>query len=123
MDELKKEKPIVLVAEDTNSNYLLVSAILKKDYVLYRANDGAEAVEMSRTIEPDIILMDICMPNVDGLDATVQIRAFNPNVPIIAVTAYAFESDRQRAMDAGCTDFLTKPISIVKLKEIIKKWV
>lgn len=123
MDELKKEKPVVLVAEDTNSNYLLVSAILKKDYVLYRANDGVEAVEMSRTIEPDIILMDICMPNVDGLDATVQIRAFNPNVPIIAVTAYAFESDHQRAMDAGCTDFLTKPISIVKLKEIIKKWV
>lgn len=123
MDKLEKKLPVILVAEDTDSNYLLVSTILKKEYELHWAKDGAEVVRMSSVVLPDIILMDICMPHVDGLEATRQIRCFNQSVPIVAVTAFAFDSDRQRALDAGCNDYLTKPISTQELKEMVKKWI
>ena len=72
---------------------------------------------------PDIILMDMKMPNLDGLDATKIIRELSPGVPIIALTAFAYDHDRKAALEAGCNDFLTKPFTQEKLKETIKKWV
>jgi CheY-like chemotaxis protein len=113
--------PIVLVAEDTDSNYLLISMILKREYQVEWAHDGVEAVDMCKQLNPDIILMDIRMPNMDGLEATSKIREFNTTVPIIAVTAFAFDKDRLEAMKAGCNDFLTKPIMASVLKENIQK--
>lgn len=113
----------VLIAEDTDSNYILTKAILSKEYHLERAKDGMEAVNMFVEINPDIILMDMKMPNLGGLDATKVIRELSPDVPIVALTAFAYDHDRKAALEAGCNDFLTKPFTQEVLKETIKKWV
>ena len=113
----------ILIAEDTDSNYILTKAILGKEYHLERAKDGMEAVNMFVEINPDIILMDMKMPNLGGLDATKIIRELSPTVPIIALTAFAYDHDRKAAFDAGCNDFLTKPFTQEGLKETIKRWV
>ncbi len=117
------EMKTVLIAEDTDSNYILTKAILSKEYHLERAKDGMEAVNMFAEINPDIILMDMKMPNLDGLDATRIIRELSPDVPIVALTAFAYDNDRKAAFEAGCNDFLTKPFTQEKLKETIKKWI
>lgn len=112
----------ILVAEDTECNYILVKAILGHVYHLEHANDGMEAVTMFEKLHPDLILMDMKMPNLGGLDATRIIRELSPNIPIIALTAFAYEHDRQAALEIGCNDFLTKPFTQEVLKEMIKKW-
>ena len=101
----------ILIAEDNDSNFVLMTYILKKYYQFERAKNGQEAVEMVGKDHFDIVLMDIKMPIMDGLEATKAIREFNSEVPIVALTANAFDSDRQAAMEAGCNDFLAKPVS------------
>lgn len=113
-------KPVILVAEDTDSNYLLVNTILKGQYIIYRAVDGHEAVKMHEEIHPDLILMDIRMPNKDGIEATKEIREKDLKTPIIALTAFAYNQDRQKTMEAGCDGFITKPLSAVALKKTIE---
>lgn len=112
----------ILIAEDTDSNYDLLNAILSKQYRLVRANDGMEAVLLYDEVKPDLILMDIKMPNLDGLEATKIIRELSATVPIIAQSAFAYEHDVKAAMEAGCNDFIAKPIAQSKLKEVIDKW-
>ena len=112
----------ILIAEDTDSNYDLLNAILGKQYRLVRANDGMEAVLLYDEVKPDLILMDIKMPNLDGLEATKIIRELSATVPIIAQSAFAYEHDVKAAMEAGCNDFIAKPIAQSKLKEVINKW-
>jgi len=112
----------ILVAEDMDSNYLLVESILKPIYHLQRAQNGKEAIDLFRKTNPDLILMDIRMPVIDGLEATKIIKSLSPNTPIIALTAFAYEEDNQAALAAGCSDFLTKPFKQEILKETIKKW-
>jgi len=112
----------ILVAEDTESNFLLLSIILRKDYEILRAFNGAEAVEICRAEHPDLILMDIKMPYMDGLEATRLIRGYSKDIPIIALTAFAFESDRERAIEAGCNDYLTKPVSQEAIEKILDKY-
>lgn len=109
--------PTILVAEDTESNYLLISTILKKEYILIRARNGVEAIKLFEQMNPDIILMDIKMPEMNGIEATRIIRKSNQTVPIIAITAFAFDQDKQRALDAGCTDYIAKPIHAETLKK------
>lgn len=116
------EKATILIAEDTDSNFDLQNAILGRKYRLVRARDGMEAVTMYDEVNPDLILMDIKMPNLDGLEATRIIRQLSAEVPIIAQSAYAYEHDRNAAEEAGCNDFISKPIAQEKLKEKIKKW-
>ena len=113
----------ILIAEDTDSNYILIKAILGKEYHLERAKDGMEAVNMFVELNPDIILMDMKMPNLGGLDATRIIRELSPDIPIIALTAFAYDHDRKAALEVGCNDFLTKPFTQEVLKETIKKWI
>lgn len=120
--EAETDKATILIAEDTDSNYDLLNAILGRKYQLVRARDGMEAVTMYDEAEPDLILMDIKMPNLDGLEATRIIRQLSADVPIIAQSAYAYEYDRKAAEEAGCNDFISKPIAQEKLKEMIKKW-
>ena len=110
----------ILVAEDIDSNYLLVKAILRNMHV-ERAVDGVKAVEMAKNSHYDCILMDMKMPNMDGLEATRHIREFDKQVSIIAVTANAFDSDRKNALEAGCNDFVTKPITRGSLLDAIEK--
>jgi signal transduction histidine kinase/ActR/RegA family two-component response regulator len=116
------EKKTVLVAEDTDFNYILVNAILGKIYTLVHAKDGMEAVRLFEETNPDLILMDMKMPNMGGLDATRIIRQLSSEVPIIAFTAFAFDHDKQAALEAGCNDFLTKPFTQEALKEMIVTW-
>ncbi len=101
----------ILVAEDNDSNFILMTYILKKFYQFERAKNGQEAVDMVEKGEYDLVLMDIKMPIMDGLEATKKIKETHPSLPIIALTANAFDSDRQIAFDAGCDEFLSKPIS------------
>lgn len=111
----------ILIAEDNDSNYILMTYILKKYYQFDRARNGQEAVEKTNSEPYDLILMDIKMPVMDGLEATKKIKESHPDLPIIALTANAFDSDRQMAFDAGCNEFLSKPISSeVCLKTIAK---
>lgn len=109
----------ILIAEDEESNYKLLSSILKKKYNLLHAWDGKEAVELYRQHRPDMILMDINMPVMDGYEATREIRKISVTVPIIAVTAYAYESDRQRILNEGFDSYMAKPIRSHKLEEAI----
>ncbi len=113
----------ILVAEDNDSNYMLMTYILKRNYEFFRARNGKEAVEMALTEKPDLVLMDIKMPQMDGLEATRQIRTQAAELPIIALTANAFDSDRQQALQAGCNDFLPKPINAEKCLQTIEKFI
>jgi len=123
-DERFAEMPediTILVAEDTDSNFKLIEAMIGKEYKLVRALNGIEAVSICREIRPDLILMDIKMPEMNGLDATQIIRRTFAYIPIIAQSAYAFEDDKKRALESGCTDFLPKPFTKKQLSEIIRK--
>lgn len=113
----------ILVAEDNDSNFILMTYILKKYYAYERARNGKEAVELVGKNAYDMVLMDIKMPVMDGLEATKAIKENNPDIPIIALTANAFDSDRQLALEVGCDDFLTKPISSTKCLETIEKFI
>ena len=117
-----ERKPLILIAEDVESNYKLLEIILKKEYDLLWAKNGKEAVEYAFAEHPDAVLMDIKMPNLDGLEATKIIRELSATVPIIAQSAFAYEQDRKAAKEAGCNDFIAKPIADDKLKAMIHKW-
>lgn len=104
----------ILIAEDNDSNYILMTYILKKAYQFLRAKNGQEAVEMADKGGIDLILMDMKMPVMDGVEATKKIKENHPDLPIVALTANAFESDRQTMLDAGCDEFLSKPVSSEK---------
>ena len=122
LNEISKEDLKILIAEDNDSNYLLVRHILK-DYNLTRALDGADAVWKARNESFDLIFMDMKMPVMGGLEATRRIREFNAKVPIVALTANAFDSDKGSAIEAGCNAFLAKPLSKKQLLEIFStKW-
>lgn len=120
------ENPIegvtILVAEDNQSNYELIEAMIGKIHHLVHANDGMEAIQLYERYRPELVLMDIKMPNIDGLDATRTIREISTDVPIIAVSAYAYEKDKAAAIESGCNEFLTKPISAEVLKATINKY-
>ena len=111
----------ILIAEDNDSNFVLMSYILKKYYQFERARNGQEAVEMVDKNQYDIVLMDVKMPIMDGLEATKAIKEKHPDLPIVALTANAFDSDRQLAMEVGCNDFLSKPVSSEECIETIKR--
>ncbi len=113
----------ILIAEDTDSNYMLLEILLRKHYTLERACDGLEAVEKAKNQPYDLILMDIRMPHLNGIEATRAIREFNTVLPIIAQTANAFDTDREAALSAGCNDFITKPIGFEALNALIKKYI
>jgi len=113
----------ILVAEDNDSNFILMTYILKKYYEYDRAKNGQEAVDMVENGTYDMVLMDIKMPVLDGLEATKAIREKHPDLPIVALTANAFDSDRQLAMQAGCNDFLSKPVSSDICIKTLRKYI
>ena len=117
------QRRTVLVAEDVDSNFLLLKTLLGKRCNLLWAKDGEDAVNQFKEHQPDLILMDIKMPHMDGLEATRLIRSYSKEVPIVALTAFAFESDKDRAIEAGCDDFLTKPVSQNALEKVLDKYV
>ena len=117
-------KPLILIAEDVESNSLLISQHLQKagiDFLV--VTDGQQAVEACR-LHPliTLVLMDIKIPVMNGYEATREIKTFAPTLPVIALTAYAQSGDKKKALDAGCDDYLTKPVSKELLMDKIKKF-
>ena len=102
----------ILIAEDVELNLDLLVQILEEDYELITAGDGAAAIELAESARPDLILMDLSLPVVDGWDATRAIKgkAGLNHIPIVALTAHAMHGDEEKARAAGCDEYLTKPI-------------
>ena len=110
--------PKILLAEDVEENWDMLSRRLKRrGYEVVIAPDGRQAVALAASERPDLILMDMNMPDVDGWEATRQIRAQaeTSTVPIIAVTAHGMAGDRERALEAGCDDLHAKPVDLPRL--------
>ena len=118
----EEEQKIILVAEDIQSNFSLVSSLLKNRCKLLHAPNGQKAVEIVQTQPVDLVLMDMKMPIMDGRTATAEIRKFNTRIPIVALTAHAFEADRVTALEVGCDDYLVKPINGAKLMQALKEY-
>ena len=117
-EQIKK----ILVAEDVESNFILLKNLIGREYTLLWAKDGVEAIEMYKQYQPDLILMDVKMPRMDGLEATHIIRSYSKEIPIIALTAYAFGTDKEQALEMGCNDYVTNPISERSLRKALDKY-
>ncbi len=117
VNKAKEEKLTVLVAEDNASNFRLLESILGNDYNLIHAWNGKEAVEMFELHRPEMVLMDINMPEMNGYEATEEIRKFSDNVPIIALTAYAYASDEERILNSGFDAYTPKPLDANRLRK------
>jgi CheY-like chemotaxis protein len=121
--------PKILLVEDNEMNRDMLSRRLeKRGYTLIIAVDGGQGVALAKSEVPDLILMDMSLPVLDGWEATQQVKAdpSTKGIPIIALTAHAMESDRQKALEAGCDDFDTKPVELArlltKIEELLKKF-
>lgn len=117
-------RPLVLIAEDDQINILLLVTMLNKTRAnVWHVENGLMAVECCRQHpEVSLVLMDLKMPEMDGFEATRQIKSFRPGLPIIAVTAFAMPGDRDRAINAGCDDYMSKPFSSTDLKNKLKDY-
>ncbi|MEI8004961.1 MAG: response regulator [Bacteroidota bacterium] len=113
----------ILIAEDDETSDFLISSILRNNnHELFHAATGAEAIEECRNNQGlDLVLMDIRMPDISGLEATRLIRQFNKSLIIIAQTAYALAGDREKALEAGCNDYIAKPINKDELEKLIQQ--
>lgn len=122
MEDNKLAGKRILVVEDEESNYDLIRVYLKKyKPIITWAKDGQNAVEVFKNNQFDLILMDIQLPLMNGIEATKIIKEFNNQIPIIAQTAYAMSQDRQKAIDAGCNDYISKPMKRKDLISLIEK--
>ncbi len=115
-------KQSILIAEDVEENYYLLNVIFGKEYNLYHAHTGVEAVQMFKQYNPSIILMDIKMPEMDGFEASQAIRKLSSTVPIFALTAFSQDQERKKAKECRINEYITKPIDITLLKETVKKY-
>lgn len=121
--------PKLLLVEDNEMNRDMLSRRLeKRGYSLVIAVDGGAGVSLAKSELPDLILMDMSLPVIDGWEATKQVKAdpATAGIPIIALTAHAMDSDRVKALEAGCDDFDTKPVELArllgKIEELLKKF-
>lgn len=108
---------ILLVEDDEMNRDMLSRRLLKREYEVVIAVDGEQGVAMARSENPDIILMDMSLPGIDGWTATRQVKSDEATraIPVIALTAHAMAGDRERALEAGCDDFDTKPVELQRL--------
>jgi CheY-like chemotaxis protein len=116
----------ILIAEDHPDNReMLMRRLMRRGYEVHTAENGAEAVEKARTCAPDVILMDISMPIMSGIEATRVLRRTpeGRSVKIVALTAHAMESARQECLEAGCDGFASKPVDFAGLLALIEKYV
>ncbi|HOO56884.1 MAG TPA: response regulator [bacterium] len=116
----------ILVIEDNEQNLYLIRFILQKNgYDVLEARNGETGVEMAVSLRPDLILMDIQLPDIDGLEATKRIRnsKANGDIPIVAITSYAMTGDRERSIAAGCTGYIEKPINPETVMIEIEKYI
>jgi len=118
------DKPLILIVEDVESNYLYLNAVLTKlDAHIEWVKNGLEAVNFAKEHpETDLILMDLQMPEMNGYDASREIKKIYPEMIIIAQTAFAMSDDRSKALEAGCDDYLAKPIRSKDLLDTVNKY-
>ena len=114
---------LILIVEDEPKNLKMLSDLLRRfDYEIIDAQDGEQGVQLARLKMPGLILMDIMLPKMDGLEAT-RILKSDPttrHIPIVALTAYAMKGDRERTLEAGCDGYIAKPIDIQELLKTVK---
>ena len=122
---LSRPMPRILLVEDNElSRDMLSRRLSRRGYEVLLAIDGAQAVDTARSGAPDIILMDMSLPVIDGWEATRRLKADaeTRDIPIIALTAFAMASDERKAREAGCDDFDTKPVDLPRLLEKVERW-
>ena len=115
----------ILIVEDEPKNLKLFRDLLQRfGFETVEATDGEQGVELARTKKPDLILMDIMMPKMDGLEATRLLKAdaTTKRIPIIALTSYAMKSDRERTIEAGCDGYIAKPVHIQELLKAVEQF-
>lgn len=113
---------ILLVEDDEMNRDMLSRRLQRKGYQIVTAIDGNESIQAAQAYQPDVILMDMSLPGMDGWEATKRLRALpkTATIPIIALTAHAMTGDRERALDVGCNDYDTKPVDLSRLLDKIQ---
>ncbi len=118
-------QPLILVVDDNEDNLLLMTYVLANiDCTLLTATDGLSALSLARTHQPDLILLDILMPHMDGTEVVTHLREDSKlkSTPVIAVTAYAKAEDRARLLQAGCSDYISKPYMLDDIETKVKRY-
>jgi two-component system, cell cycle response regulator DivK len=117
--------PNILIAEDVESNFLYLKAVLSKlNATVFWAKNGVEAIDLCTADNAiDLVLMDLQMPEMNGYEATQILKKKFPGLPIVAQTAFAMSDDREKAIDAGCDDYLAKPIKSKDLLGVVGKYI
>ena len=117
-------KVILIVEDDPNSRMLARDLLQRFGYAIIEATDGKQGVELAKARKPDLILMDIMMPEMDGLEATriLKADATTKKIPVLALTSYAMKGDKERILEAGCDGYLAKPIDIKELLKIVAEY-
>jgi two-component system cell cycle response regulator DivK len=112
----------ILIVEDLDLNIDLLTQILEDEYTLLTARDGAQGVALAEQEQPDLVIMDIALPVMDGYEATRRIRSKFPSMPILGLSSHAMPGDAEKAKAAGCNDYLTKPIDEDLLKQKLRHY-
>jgi len=117
-----KNKPALLVVDDDPGHRTTLRTVMKSwNYSINEAENGQKAVEMAKQAPFDLILMDIKMPKMNGYIATKKIKEKNPDIPVIAITAHALKGDKETSIEHGCDAYISKPINIENLLELIEQ--
>jgi len=117
------KKYILLVIEDDEASYKLIEAALRNiDLKILHAPNGLEGIDIFTKNNVDLVLLDIQLPGMDGYEVLNHLKKINPDVKVIAQTAYSMSDDKEKCIELGCSDFLSKPLNIVQLRELIMKY-
>lgn len=118
------QTPRILVVEDNPDNLLTVQAILRRNYTLLTASDGEAGLQQAFDVHPDLILLDMFLPKLDGFQVVKQLKQYErtKTIPVIALTAHAMKGDREGVIAAGCDDYLSKPLDPEELLACVQKW-
>jgi len=118
-------KKILVVEDDTDNRRIVVKVLTVEGYDVVEATDGIQALARARAEHPDLILMDLALPNMDGWEATRRLKG-DPDtrtIPVVALTAFAMRGDEEQARAAGCDDYVPKPARPVAIREVVKKYI
>lgn len=115
-------KKTVLIVEDNELNMKLFNDLLERDYAILKAGNGIDAIELARAHHPDLILLDIQLPEVSGLEVVKWLKDDDAlqDIPVVAITAFAMKGDEERIREAGCEAYLSKPISVAKFLATVR---
>jgi len=121
---IKRNRPLLLVIEDNPDNMTTVKAVIRKDYSVEEAIDGQQGLKKALDLIPDLILLDISLPKIDGLTVVKELKKnqLTRNIPVIAMTAQAMKGDKEKMIGSGCDDYIAKPIDLEKFSIKLKKW-